>query len=216
MQRTLATGLTLLLASCSSATPPPEHATATPECSTADLGCLPDSREEREQRSYRMRRGWLLAAHALLMPPPPGPRDLDFWAELDVWLAHREDAVEAARDELVVAAREDHRQHIVAHAILGLMYEHVARELASIEVPAEGVPREPEGPDYHDALGRHARPFVDRAKAAYRDCAQNAFHPVDMRPWSRFCEHRDQALPSVFLAPERPPRAETTVEVIRD
>lgn len=184
------------------------------------MECLPDPDVTEAAFTPRMRLGWALAAESFLVPPPPPPRDetaqnLALWSDevLAPWLARKTHTVEAARRELDRAAEESHRQRIIGGAIVGLMYEDVARVLRSIPPPEE-LADEPEiEAIYRDVMRSHARPFLEHSRRAYSACAQNAVTPRSMRHWSRFCAGREQALPEGEGA-DALESGETEVEVI--
>lgn len=185
------------------------------------MECLPDPDVADSALTQRMRFGWELAAESFLVPPPEPPDersalDLTTWSEqvLSPWLEQKTHTVEAARRELDIAAEEDHRQRIIGGAIVGLMYEDVARVLSGIPTPRE-LDDEPEIQDvYRDVLRGQARPFLEHARRAYRACAQNALRPAGMRHWSRFCAGREDRLPESDLVPQE--NGATTVQIIAD
>lgn len=186
------------------------------------MECLPDPDITDEAMTRRMRFGWTLAAEAFLVPPPEPPHDrtaenLGVWSDevLGPWLERRSHTIAAARQELDVAAEENHRQRIIGGAIVGLMYEDVARILRSIPAPTE-LESEPEIREiYRDILRSHARPFLEHARRAYSACAQNAIRPAGMRHWSRFCAGRQDRLPAGVDASALR-SGETVVEIIAD
>lgn len=190
--------------------------------SAPSMECLPEADIEHAELTPRMRRGWDLAAESFLIPPPPPPRNetaqnLTLWSDevLAPWLERKTQTVEAARAELDRAAEESHRQRIIGGAIVGLMYEDIARVLAAIPPPEE-LDDEPEiRAIYADVMRSHARPFLEHARRAYGACAQNAVQPSSMRHWSRFCSGRRRALPGGEGA-RRLESGETEVEVIVD
>lgn len=186
------------------------------------MECLPDPDVADRAFTRRMRLGLELAEESFLVPPPEPPRDetaqnLTLWADevLAPWIERKTHTIEAARRELDLAAEEDHRQRIIGGAVVGLMYEDLARALRSIPPPAE-LAGEPEiQAIYRDVMRSHARPFLEQSRRAYSACAQNAVTPSSMRHWSRFCAGRGAALPegdpSTDLA-----SGETEVEVIAE
>ncbi len=191
--------------------------------SAPSMECLPDPDVEQSTLSRRMRFGWTLAEESFLVPPPPPPgersaADLSHWSEtvLSAWLERKTHTIEAARRELDVAAEEDHRQRIIGGAIVGLMYEDVARVLRGIPAPSE-LDDEPEiRAIYRDVLRSQARPFLEHARRAYGACAQNAVQPAGMRHWSRFCAGRQDRLPGGEDRASQLESGETEVEVIVD
>lgn len=186
------------------------------------IECLPDPDVERDSLTRRMRFGWTLAEESFSVPPPAPPSDrsalnLETWSEqvLSPWLERKTHTIEAAREELDRAAEENHRQRIMGGAIVGLMYEDVARVLRNIPPPEE-LHDEPEIQElYQEILQSQARPFLEHARRAYSACAQNAVQPASMRHWSRFCSGRERNLPA-RSGITGPASGETEVEVIVD
>jgi len=191
------------------------------ECEPS-MQCLPDPDIQQASMTRRMRFGWTLAEESFLVPPPPAPDDqssnsLGAWSEqvLSPWIQRKTHTIESARRELDRAAEEMHRQRIMGGAIVGLMYEDVARVLTSIPPPSE-LDDEPEiRRVYRNVLRSQARPYLEQARQAYRACAQNAIRPRSMRHWSRFCRGRRDQLPGADLA-EGLESGETVVEIIAD
>ena len=182
------------------------------------MECLPDPDVVDEELSEHMRFGRRLAEQSFGIPNPEPPAsraasELTEWAEgsLRAWLEQKTQAVEAARRELDAAAEEQHRQRIMGGAIVGLMYEDVARVLVDLPVP-DDLDDEPEILAlYRDVLEGQARPFLETARRAYHACALNASEPASMRHWARFCADREDALPAEAMR-----SGETQVEVIAE
>jgi hypothetical protein len=191
--------------------------------SEPSMECLPDPDVTDAAMTRRMRFGWTLAAESFVVPPPEAPdernaQNLEAWGEevLAPWLERKTHTVEAARRELDQAAEEDHRQRIMGGAIVGLMYEDVARVLRSIPPPEE-LADEPEIQEiYQQILRSQARPFLEHARRAYNACARNAIRPESMRHWSRFCAGRQDRLPEAESTGSEAANGETTVEIIAD
>jgi hypothetical protein len=187
------------------------------------MECLPDPDVADSAFTQHMRFGITLAQESFLVPPPEAPPEheaanLQAWAEstLSPWLERKTHTVDAARRELDLAAEEDHRQRIIGGAIVGLMYEDVARVLRAIPAPDE-LEDEPEILDvYRQILESQARPFVTHAHRAYNACSLNARRPTGMRHWMRFCAGRRDRLPDADTSVEVGPSGETTVEVIAE
>lgn len=167
------------------------------------MTALPSLPVHGEELTEHMRFGWTLAEESFQheMPPaPPSGETIDFqrWADgpLRRWLERKTRTVEAARRELDQAAAESHLQRIVAGAVVGLMYQDVARALRDIPVPAE-IQTEPEiAQVFREILEAQAAPFLEHARRAYRACMLNArSEPETMAHWGRFCEARWKILP---------------------
>lgn len=181
------------------------------------MSSLPDPDVVDEALSPRMHRGLELAEASFHLEPPDPPAsraalDLAAWSEgpFRAWLEQKTRAIEAARSELDVAAEESHRQRIIGGAVVGLMYEDVARALGRIPIP-DDLDDEPEILDvYRDVLRSQARPFLETARRAYHACAANAIEPESMHHWSRFCAAREDELPGGLAS------GEVEVEVIRE
>ncbi|MCB9593819.1 MAG: hypothetical protein H6719_13885 [Sandaracinaceae bacterium] len=187
------------------------------------MECLPEPDMEQASMSRHMRFGWTLAEQSFLIPPPEAPDDqsaesLEAWSSqvLAPWLERKTHTIESARAELDQAAEENHRQRIMGGAIVGLMYEDVARVLRSIPAPRE-LDDEPEIQEiYRNVMTSQARPFLEHARRAYGACAQNGIQPSSMRHWSRFCSAREERLPGRNRTADRLQSGETVVEVIAD
>jgi len=186
-------------ASASTALPPqPGDAEADPRMIT-----LPSADVPAEELTQTMRFGLALAEEAFgveMPPPPPGgaTADLEQWAEGDLraWLELKSRTVDAARRELDTAAEESHRQRIMAGAVVGLMYEDVARRLSSLPVPAE-LASDPEiATIFREVIDAQASPFLIHARRAYGACAANADGgPEAMAHWAPYCGRRRSRLP---------------------
>lgn len=183
------------------------------------MHCLPDTDVPQTQYTEHMRRGLGLAEASFDVPAPSPPttrdaRDLTDWSNgpLRAWLEQKSHAITAAREELDLAAEQDHRQRILGGAVVGLMYEDVARVMRSVPVPSD-LDDEPEILRiYGDLVRSQARPYLELSRAAYRACSLNADHPEGMRHFSTFCRERLDALPEA----EAPASGTTEVEIVRD
>ncbi len=166
------------------------------------MAALPGTRALEPEFSERMRFGFELAEEAFTLQPPPPPAsakvaDVQAWSDgaLKDWLQRRQHAVDSARRELDLAAEEAHPQRVVAGAVIGLLYEDIARVLRGIPVPDE-VQEEPEMVEiYREVVDSNASPYLEYARRAYRACAANAEGPDELRPWSSFCSGRADRLP---------------------
>lgn len=166
------------------------------------MECLPDPDVTDATFTLHMQRGRELAQASFELPDPEVPADhsaasLTAWSDgpLRAWLEQKTHAVEAAREELDAAADEDHRQRIVGGALVGLMYEDVARVLRAVPSP-EDLASEPEIlAAFHHVIEGQARPYVETARRAYHACALNARRPETMTHWASFCRRREDRLP---------------------
>ncbi len=183
------------------------------------MHCLPETDVADSAFTEHLRRGLELAEASfdLAAPSPPASRaagDLTEWSNgaLREWLAQKASAIQAARHELDLAAEEDHRQRILGGAVVGLMYEDIARVLRAVPAPVD-LDSEPEILEiYQDLVRSQARPFLELSRAAYRACSLNADHPAGMRHFSTFCRERLDQLPEA----EAPRAGQTEVEVVRE
>jgi hypothetical protein len=166
------------------------------------MECMPDPDVTDDTFTLHMRRGRELAQASFEIPDPEIPADhsaasLTAWSDGDLraWLENKTHAVDAAREELDLAAEEDHRQRIIGGALVGLMFEDIARVLRSVPSP-EDLSEEPEILEaFHHVIEGQARPYLETARQAYHACALNARRPETMTHWARFCRRRMDRLP---------------------
>jgi hypothetical protein len=178
----------------------------------ASIEVLPSLDVPESELTAEMRMARLLSAESLELPAPtlPGDRSaaqLSDWSDsqLKDWLSEKQQRAEAARAELDRAAAQNHRQRIVAGALVGLVYEDIARTLLSIPLPAE-LDTEPEVADlFRELMAKQAAPFLLHAELAYTACAGNAAGLESMAHWSEFCERRGEGLPEKALAEQPAP-----------
>ena len=169
----------------------------------------------------KMRFAWLLTEQSFELPPPRSApaggthREITQWTETELrrWLERKHQMVEAARAELNVAAEESHAQRVWAGALVGLMYEDVARVLVDVPVPRELVEDPEIAVIFRDVVRSQASPYLDHAQRAYRACHLNARQRRELEPWGSFCEDRRINLPRTGNEPQE---SGTTVEVIRE
>ena len=166
--------------------------------------------------TQEMRMARLLSAEALELPQPSVPTDrgaqaLSSWSEGEFkrWLTAKQDRADAARAELDRAAIQNHRQRIMAGALVGLIFEDIARTLLKVPAPAE-LDSEPEiSAAFQELLLKQAEPYLMQSRLAYAACAGNAQGMSSLGHWADFCSSRRQALPS---ADEPVDGVEVTVE----
>lgn len=164
---------------------------------------LPSPDRAIESLSERMRFAYLLTEQSFELDPPLAPlrptvAQLQEWSdgELSAWIERKNQLVEAARAELDLAAEESHRQRIMAGALVGLMYEDVARVILSVPVPAELLSDPEIAEVFRDIIDYQASTYLGHARNAYRACNRNAVRPQSMRHWAGFCSGRLDLLPS--------------------
>lgn len=174
--------------------------------------------------TQEMRMARMLSAESLNLEPPVQPRDTSTatiadWSdhELKAWIQAKHQSAEAARQELDRAAVQSHRQRIMAGAMVGLVYEDVARTLLTLPVPAELVAEPEIAAMYVDILRTQAGPYVLQARQAYTACAGNAEQLPALQHWSEFCQSRESHLPSHGLEAGKGKQGagETSVSVVQ-
>ncbi|MDW8247002.1 MAG: hypothetical protein RMJ84_10535 [Sandaracinaceae bacterium] len=168
------------------------------------MECLPDLDIDRKELSPRMRGAMEIAAASFQRPAPPPPEDraadaISRWSQgpFHEWLQWKTQVVVSARRELDLAAEENHRQRILSGALVGMMYEDLARTLLKVPMP-EDLDDEPEvRAAFENVRKEEARPFLEFSQAAYRACAANAKQLPGMRQFVDFCQGRLERLPSL-------------------
>lgn len=168
----------------------------------ASIEVLPSLDVADSELSDQMRMARMLSAESLELPAPAIPEDrsassLTQWSdhELKSWVSAKLKRAEAARMELDRAANENHRQRILAGALLGLVFEDVGRALMVLPVPRE-LESEPEiGAIFKELMEKQAAPYLFHARLAYSACAGNAAGLSTMNHWSDFCSAREESLP---------------------
>ncbi len=168
----------------------------------ASIEVLPSLDVADSELSDQMRMARMLSAESLELPAPAIPEDrsasnLTRWSdhELKSWVSAKLKRAEAARAELDRAAIENHRQRILAGALMGLVYEDVARTLLVLPIPRE-LESEPEiGAIFRELMEKQAAPYLFHARLAYVACAGNAAGLSTMNHWSDFCSAREEGLP---------------------
>jgi len=166
-----------------------------------------------------MRVARLLSAESLALADPAPPvstsaQDVQLWSDsvLKSWVQAKHRRAEAARAELDRAALQNHRQRIMAGALVGLVYEDVARVLMSVPVP-DDLRSEPEIAEmFKDVIAAQALPYLTQAKRAYEACAKNAVEPETMGHWTPFCQGRADHLPHVGKGSDQD-KTEATTDV---
>jgi hypothetical protein len=167
---------------------------------------LPSLDVAQTELTPEMRMAALLSAECLNLAPPVQPADMSTaalaaWSdqELKTWMQLKHGRAEAARKELDRAAEQNQRQRVMAGALVGLVYEDVARTLLALPVPSE-LSSEPEIAEmYVDLLRRQAAPYLLQAHQAYVACSGNAEQVDPLRHWSAFCGKREERLPTSGL-----------------
>jgi hypothetical protein len=222
--RTLSSGLVLVslgLLGCMSSSP--GHRRAYQEgdpIGKPRVEALPSLDVGSEKLTPEMRMARLLSAESLNLAPPVQPRDTSTatiadWSdhELKAWMQKKHASAEAARKELDAAATQNHRQRIMAGAMVGLVYEDVARTLLTLPVPAELVSEPEIAAMYVDILRTQAGPYLLQSRQAYAACAGNAEQLLELRHWSSFCLSREDQLPSGSLDEPEHGAGKTSVSI---
>jgi hypothetical protein len=169
---------------------------------TPSIEVLPSLDVQDAELTAEMRMARMLSAESLQLSAPAVPANraaesLTAWSngELKTWLREKQKRAEAARQELDRAAAQNHRQRILAGALVGLIYEDVARTLLVVPAPAE-LDSEPEiRAAFQELMLKQAEPYLMHARLAYAACAGNAEGMSSMGHWSGFCSARGSELP---------------------
>ncbi|QQR88778.1 MAG: hypothetical protein IPJ88_11105 [Myxococcales bacterium] len=173
------------------------------------IRALPEADVPNAKLSKTMQRGVELAEACLSIAPPPFPigrtaDELNQWSEetLQPWLKEKAHSADLARQDLSIAAEEQHRQRIMAGGIVALMHEDIAQTLLSIPMPAE-LDSEPDiAKIYKETIEAQARPYLQHARRAYRACMLNARGlEGKMKNWRQFCQGRAERLPLLNYYP---------------
>lgn len=133
--------------------------------------------------------------------PPRLPDDfshasLNAWTEheLDPWLADKMRAIERAEMDLDRAAMETYPQRVIAAALVGLLYEDLARVIENLPPPDELLDEPALLLAYRDVCEAKALPFRMSARRGYRRCAFVAQAGDEYAGFMRFCTERDEVL----------------------
>ncbi len=138
------------------------------------------------------------------LPQPPVDRsnvNLQSWVDKVVtpWLEKRRDGVDETRYQFGAEPSVSASEAVVAHAVLGLLQEDTALELAHIPPPAE-LDKEPEVAEMFTVLIRNqAHPFVASALKEFRLCAKTSDDEgSELRRWAAFCHARFDRLRDAY------------------
>lgn len=180
---------------------------------------LPSLDVSADQLTPEMRMAQLLSAESLNLPPPPAPHDLSTaavtaWSqgELEQWMRQKQRRADEARKQLDLAAAQNQRQRIMAGALVGLLYEDLARSLLKLPTPRELASEPAIAAMYGEVLRGQAAPYLRESALAYSACSGNAEQLAKLAHWSRFCEARKEQLPGQ----EQLGSGQTRVEVVRN
>lgn len=148
-----------------------------------------------------MRESLAESRRLLAWRPPRLPEDfshasLEAWTEreLDPWLAEKTRAVERAELDLDRAATETYPQRVIAAALIGLLYEDLARVIENLPPPDELLDEPALLLVYRDVCEAKALPLRLNARRGYRRCAFVAQAGDEYAGFMRFCTERDEIL----------------------
>lgn len=116
------------------------------------------------------------------------------------WVRARGEALRAARAALSDAERGETGEHVVASAVIGMMFARFAEAIATMPLPTAIEARDGDRLRFRDAFLRTAAPLFDRAADAFGSCASASVRADDpsLAGWQRFC---DEALQRAQEAP---------------
>lgn len=170
----------------------------------------------------RVHEGLALTQRTLDGGLPTPPADLRFsvlqaWIEHDVvaWLGVRQKALRELEYRFSEEKGACPSERAVGRAAMGLIQEDTASELQKIPLPQE-LRQEPEIADiYVSIVEKQARPVLNGALVAYRDCSDIAYSgPGSMQHFARYCDKRFRRLRDRDKPTPDPQNGVTTVEVI--
>ena len=145
-----------------------------------------------------MKEGLVLAQESFSLRSPAAPESQDAqpierWSEttLKDWLELKLRVLRMAQTQLDQASYQSHEELILAGAVVGLMYEDAGLQVLNVPVPRE-IQSDAQGRTLVQEVSRDvARPFVEKAKRAYRACTLNAQGgPSSMKSFASFCATR--------------------------
>ncbi|HEX7479435.1 MAG TPA: hypothetical protein VF331_16650 [Polyangiales bacterium] len=162
------------------------------------LAALPELPRTAPTNAQRMHQALTLAQQVFAAQLPAAPDDrscasLQAWVEQQVapWVEKRRDAVADTRFQFGPAEAQQAADVVVERAVLGLLQEDTALELAGIPSPSE-LDEEPEiAAMFRDLIRGQAQPFVSSARDEYRHCVETGQHGADdLRRFGDFCRTR--------------------------
>lgn len=194
-------GLLLMTAlGCSHSAPPPP-VPGDPE-GPPSLQALPDV--DQGMFDVAMRQAWELADEAFVLAAPPPPEEgadlptIQAYSRgpMQAWVEQKSRRITMARRELDRAAETSRVQRVLAGAVVGMLYEDLARGLLAVPVPAEFAETDPEAAAaYRYVVEAEAQPALEFARRAYGACTANSRDDEELRDWARFCSERRALLP---------------------
>lgn len=120
------------------------------------------------------------------------------WVEgpLREWLLRRAHGIRDARAALAPAEDGEDAEHIVAAAIVGVLYADLAWAIAQIVIPRAVRDDELGALAMRNALLEMSSPLFDQALSAFGACASSAVGSADptVERWARFCDDESERL----------------------
>lgn len=120
------------------------------------------------------------------------------WVEgpLRQWLLRRAHGIRDARAALAPAEDGEDAEHIVAAAIVGVLYADLAWQIAEIAIPRAVRGDELGALAMRNALLEMSSPLFDQALSAFGACASSAVGSADptVERWARFCDDESERL----------------------
>ena len=158
---------------------------------------LPELPDDLDPESPSLRDG-LARAREALVPARPEPQagwdDPAFQRfvgeEYATWLRGRAETLRAARAALGPAEQGELGEHVVASAVIGVLFARLAEAIATMPLPTAIEARDGDRLRFRDAFLRTAAPLFDRAADAFGSCASATIGSRDrsLSGWQRFCD----------------------------